>query len=118
MSEKPLHVQVAEALGWTDCHLDDADTDIWEGIYFNDDRWHAISRYDTDWSATGPLIEKYQIALRPPSEPERCGGNLWEAYCWFGPDGDEEITGGSVDGPLAAVCRLLLKLKDAGKLAA
>jgi hypothetical protein len=96
-TDKPLHVRVAEALGsmvrlqegWWE-RLDGA---IWTA---------AIPRYDTDWSATGHLIEKYGIDL------ERGGAGQWRAY---GPGSEAEG-----DTPLLAVCNLLLALKAAGKL--
>ena len=96
MSEKPLHVMVAEALGTVNSQ--------------EVPPWHFITpRYDTDWSATGPLIEKYEITVM------NCGG-IWDAsigYDAYGVCGDHEA-GGST--PLVAVCNLLLALHAAGKL--
>src|SRR3972149_10154355 len=106
MTEKPLHVQVAEALGWTECQpssgvdlIDCVGTSpaIGPGV--------DVPRYDTDWSATGPLIEKYGIETKP-------NGAFWQAWV------DEPAMGGAEVGPtpLLAVCNLILALKAAGKL--
>lgn len=101
MTEKPLHVKVAEALGWSRS----------DSVGVSDDgRWWSpiCPRYDTDWSATGPLIERYEIHLF--SERHTGTGVTWEAERPLG-----EVTGyGST--PLIAVCNLLLALHDAGKL--
>lgn len=124
----PLHVRVAEALG---CKIQAprAGWDEWrcgcpEKEYERPHATHGIhrdcchdreglgcdhdpmARYDTDWSATGPLIEKYGIALE-------ANGREWEA--WTGPN---EFMDTWADGPtpLIAVCNLLLALKEAGRL--
>lgn len=77
MPEKPIHVRVAEALGcepkpyqFGEVVLDYAfdPIDNWwchcehsHGLLSA--TWHRqIPRYDRDWSAIGPLIEKYGIA--------------------------------------------------------
>jgi hypothetical protein len=112
MSDKPLHVRVAEALGsmvrlqegWWE-RLDGA---IWTA---------AIPRYDTDWSATGPLIEKYGITVTPGS----CLGQFkspWVAARDFVAECDGWASDEDADGPtpLLAACNLLLALKAAGKL--
>ena len=123
MTKKPLHVQVAEALGWTNSE-ENKDGDYWEALppqdgsahyLFAEDCWPRASyeesqetlvpHYDTDWSATGPLIEKYGIETKP-------NGAFWQAWV------DEPAIGGAEVGPtpLLAVCHLLLSLKTAGKL--
>ena len=96
---KPLHVQVAEALGGcVEYHAEE----WW---------WHSkpitkpwpkvpIPQFDTDWSATGPLIERYRIDLE--------NGPGWSAYaCGITKDADT---------PLLAVCHLIIALGKAGKL--
>ena len=123
--EKPLHVRVAEALGWTDCQsswIGDAPPrrSAWVG---RGHPWYALEElryYDTDWSATGPLIERYEITIDAELAP------AWRAESWFhAPTGypeDEEYGGrwqcreAQGDTPLIAVCNLILALKEAGKL--
>lgn len=119
--EKPLHVRVAEALGCS-----------WPKHYIDGDAWHCrcgcyehaggddsdsseIFRYDTDWSATGPLIEKYSISVTRTWKAmlEDIPGDNWIACI-------KDANRGFADGPtpLVAVCNLLLKLHAAGKLKA
>lgn len=109
MTEKPLHVQVAEALGW----------EPWDHKLLGP-RWRrpgsahpekAVPRYDTDWSATGPLIEKHMIIPRFGS------GTWWAEADW--PTYQKHIRWtGEGETPLIALCHLILSLKEAGKLAA
>lgn len=112
-TEKPLHVRVAEALGWSRCPSDD----MWhppgttcgewtnghccEGAMFDG----AVPRYDTDWSATGPLIERYQISIVSDGSAVRC---------WSTDVGAAPLSFGAT--PLAAVCNLILALAEAGRL--
>jgi hypothetical protein len=104
--EKPLHVQVAEALGWRVLGIA---TPRWsDGVdrYTGHDPTGvfalAVPRYDTDWSATSPLIERLGLVL----------------YCSDRPWADAPGQNVSADGetPLIAVCNLILALKEAGKL--
>jgi hypothetical protein len=113
MSEKPLHVRVAEALGgnpfWStrrqwECKCGDE-------CEHTDPVSEELYAYDTDWAATGPLIERLGIGIYAEVDPI---GRTWvatpaehehgEAHHQFGPT------------PLVAVCNLLLALKEAGKL--
>lgn len=108
-AKPPLNVLVAQALGHvTAAHVGTDGNPHWTGNGL------SIPAYDTDWSATGPLIEKYQLDLwfRP-------GGIFRDPDEWaatndtrVGPDG------GSLTGPtpLMAVCNLILALGEAGKL--
>jgi hypothetical protein len=103
-TDKPLHVRVAEVLGsmvrlqegWWE-RLDGA---IWTA---------AIPRYDTDWSATGPLIERYRLDVSPAKDGWLATSDL--PYAATG--GWGQAAGPS---PQVAVCNLLLALKAAGKL--
>jgi hypothetical protein len=98
----------------------------------------AVPHYELEWQTTGPLIEKYHIGLvYSQSEPAETNPNDWCAFQWpkgewtqFPGDDEEgpaELAGPLVlDGsapdaatgatPLLAVCALILKLKEAGKL--
>lgn len=122
--EKLLHVRVAEALGckpvltparpafaeyWS-CSCPDqihnADSD--EG------RQYWIATYDTDWSATGPLIERLHISVLDEQrsiDPRQ----KWQASLWpHGLANDAEERFGPT--PLVAICNLILALHAAGKL--
>jgi len=104
-AEKPLHVRVAEALGWKNCH---PACEIWWGLTPNGDI-RGVTRYDTDWSATGPLIEKCSVNVLRNS---RLGsGPAWKAQ-WDDNPRYHELA----DKPLVAVCNLILALKEAGRL--
>lgn len=114
--EKPLHVRVAEALGCKpDCKVYGRH-EIWsctcqprpvhdrDGMDGAPYEGREIEAYDTDWSATGPLVEEYGISLEKD-------GNAWIA-------GSEDDWTFSDDcyTPLLAICHLILALKEAGKL--
>jgi hypothetical protein len=126
--DKPLHVRVALALGCTPSQ-DYAskrwlcgDSDDGPACNFctsGSDSW--IPRFDTDWSATGPLIHEYKLGVEPD-------GNRWNAFTELVhlPTGrvEDEPYGGAwqyehyvtADSPLKAVCLLLLELYEAGTL--
>ncbi len=121
MNDKPLHVQVAEALGWAIAGFlqrfattEDHD-EAWYGRPPEDAAGGLVSipRYDIDWSATGPLIEKYGITLDRHEDYERLPGKEWLASA---PTPSDDGASGST--PLLAVCYLFLALKAAGKLEA
>jgi hypothetical protein len=113
--DKPLHVQVAEALG---CNLSwDRDLD-WHcrcKQMRDGNRPHCrieddgLMRYDTDWSATGPLIEHFAISL------ERRFDYADDIHYWKASteSGDAFIDS---DSPLFAVCFLILELHKQAKL--
>jgi hypothetical protein len=115
VTEKPLHVRVAEALG-EPCSYSAA-IGCW--VYTRTrERDHAVllghtgcpvPRYDTDREVTGPLIEKYGIFLR----------QHYPTRIWFASPSNPKPGGADTeDGPtpLIAVCNLILALKAAGKL--
>jgi hypothetical protein len=117
--DKPLHVRVAEVLGfghvglcsWGDWHFT-----LGSGALFRPDftdlskacAWEEldgprcehgeryIPRFDTSWSATGPLIERFGINLAFLND------NAWEASRYNGDDPCEGRT------PLLAVCNLIV----------
>lgn len=120
--DKPLHVRVAEALGWTHHDYDgkvkyclSGGTGYWrtvDGEEFCDRCDSCPPRYDTDWSATGPLIEKFIICLAPAPRSVYDNPPWWRAT----PLDDCHLTQLGPT-PLNAACRLILALKEAGKLA-
>jgi hypothetical protein len=123
MSEKPLHVQVAEALGWM---RDGTEWTIDRKGYFGRApegttnahgfrlRLAHVPHYDTDWSATGPLIEKYHLHLGESIEYEDKGAkHRWFAGGW---DSTEDRLSGYGPTPLIATCHAILELKKAGLL--
>jgi len=128
--EKPLHVKVAEALGCRPMHgygMGDA------VVCSCDDGRHGeqssltphhgektelhsfILRYDTDWSAMGPLIEKFTINLEQAQAANAAGGP-WAAWRWWRP-GDPMAAAGPLpqrfwgETPLEAVCNFILGMK-------
>jgi len=146
--EKPLHVKVAEALGWTDCiPIDLLGLQHWAGVVPSEgdpppniqvvagiDYVHraiiyqaTVPRYDTDWSATGPLIERYRITVRPTvqstagtdgwtKEEKASLLQSWDAL--LATDWARKSLHGFEVGatPLLSVCNLILVLHAAGKL--
>ena len=116
----PLHVQVAQALGWTE--LTDAGSGFWDGTPTKEwaksqgfdfiPRLIVVPRYDSDWSATGPLIERLKLNLQPYYDDP--------AKAWVAFEGRMGINGAefllTAPTPLTAVCNLILQLHKAGKL--
>ena len=106
MEKRPLHVRVAEALGWTALEQRNGmDPYSWVG-------WHApmevgtrehVLDYEHDWSATGPLIEKYATSTQKYMD------GTWTV--WAG-----ENTCSSDNSTLVAMCYVILSLKAQGKL--
>jgi hypothetical protein len=134
--EKPLHVKVAEALGCKPVlsarYSQGYGRDIWLCDCLPDGKDHVdyeghipglLAAYDTDWSATGPLIEQMRISIERPED--RCDNPAkhtclkWNA---FSPEYDRapaeerERYNTAADAPLIAVCHLILALHEAGKL--
>lgn len=110
MSEdKPLHVRVAEALGCTSAVLAEGK---WYCKYCEPGHgsWTSgtIPRYDTDWSAAGPLIERFQIHLRCDGEIQR----PWTACL----RDEQPVSEQKGDTPLIAICNLIVQRHRAGLL--
>lgn len=79
--EPDLHFRVARALGQlSGLHAAAAWTH-----YANKD-CRTVPRYDTDWSATGPLIERFGIALTPTSDRRMWVGALGRPYGYLETD--------------------------------
>lgn len=111
MTERPLHVRVAESLGWTGVFQS---LGSWFGLPppWRGPREHhpetGIPRYDTDWAATGPLIEKYGITLEFFNDPLP-----WWAKCHgIPPRYPQKVAPQGGKTPLIAVCELFLKLEE------
>jgi len=134
MDEKPLHVRVAEVLGWSDLKAMELvpsgiaqwwgkPPDDWvrqNGLFVGDiDRegrrvtltpnYGLVPRYDTDWSATGPLIVLYGIDLYRREKGTRTP--YWRAILC----GDASDSGDD-DEPLVAVCRAIIAAAEQGRL--
>lgn len=124
-----LNVQVAEALGWEWWRSKDTGrrclyapgrhpswmttrADMSEELVsdWEDYRARHIPRYDTDWSATGPLIERLRLWVQPCDHDGK--PSHWVSYSDLD-DFDAEPIGPT---PLVAVCLLILSLHAAGKL--
>lgn len=125
---KPLHVRVAEAIGVVVKHHQVRPAcaagcgcreigEWWEVLRWSEDAdpdWDhdEVPRYDTDWKATGPLIERYQITLQYSIDH-------WRAWPWMDSDSGCLLCPWQRDAkPLTAVCKLILALAKAGKLRA
>ena len=126
--DKPLHVQVAEALGWTELEYGGWVEEIGGQIYQDHRRWRGygpyqvkeacgnyipmrqdLPHYDTDWAWTGALIERLGISLNNYSQAPTKGTTAHRMV-------DDRIFDASAETQLLAVCNLILKLKEAGKL--
>jgi hypothetical protein len=118
LTEKPLHVQVAEALGCNPQRYDPVGGPKGTGwaCGCKGNNWSAhgdritLFRYDTDWAATGPLIEKFGVWVRSLDGVVA----KWDAFR----NDDLPSPRGTGPTPLIAVCNLILELAKAGKLAA
>lgn len=109
---KPLHVQVAEKLGCKPV-CEQMGTDYWACFCLmrehteNDENTfpspNTAYRYDLDWSATGPIIERLGL------------GVYLAADGWRARKSDRAVHINSVRhaSPLLAVCNLILALPDA-----
>lgn len=126
MTDKPLHVQVAEALGWQRCYLKVEFTalemyksDDWRGfppgrsVVSEGSSLVEIPRYDLDWAVTGPLIEKYGILVG--KFPPYTFDGKWYA-CLPGSESPYVQAEAHAPTPLVAVCNLILQLHKTGKL--
>ena len=106
--DKPIHVQVAEALGWAGLEPTRGGAHWWGVSPGYPADTHRVPDYTTDWSATGQLVEKYGIGLAPTHRE-------WYA-AWpngTGINGSETV---EAPTPLLAICALIIELGKAGKL--
>jgi len=117
IQRRPLHVLVADALGWQ--RIQYAGTILLPGAVGTYTGYppapgvaiigqpEQIPRYDTDWSATGPHIGRLKIRLSYSSQ-----GRAFADH----PSIDSEAQRQDESDILPAVCRLILALAEAGKL--
>lgn len=121
---KPLHVQVAKALGWTDIY-ENADFEpdnmaygpsTYTGKDPADGQTKKIPDYGSTFCATGPLIVHYGILLGP--EYEVVDGLFVFANKWGAKLGSDRTGETIVYGPSACetVARLIVSLHERGEL--
>ena len=117
----PQHVRVAEALGWRELKpcgdIAAPWASSWDGLPPGavvivgrpEEGRQKVPRFDIDWSSTGPLIERLRLDVSPIGTQWAATAELEHATA----SGWGQATGGT---PLTAVCNLLLALAKAGKL--
>src|SRR6266481_9876615 len=79
--ERPLHVQVAMALGQAIMESFPEGREAgysYYSVYVGGDQ-ETVPCYDMDWSATGPFIEKYGFWLRQLDQT-LSGPQPWDAF--------------------------------------
>jgi len=101
--EKPLHVAVAEALGWTE--LSHITADRWTGKEPYGGVVMLVPSYNTSWCSSGPLLERLGISLDYASKEQI----PWSAYSTFSDHAEGKT-------PCEAVARLIVNLAKEGKL--
>lgn len=121
-SEPPLHVRVAEAIGWTDIRFGGGIMLVghgWKGwppgaipIIGQPTPRTDIPRYDEDWRAAGPLIERYARSLHGSDDEWQAE---WDAAGDFHEHGFGKAMGRG-DTPQEAICALILDMHAQGKL--
>ena len=114
--ESPLHVRVAEILGWVGISKDGFGAHApWSGAATPGCMREWIPRYDLDWRESGRLIDRYDIEVGPTYSGMGSALPRWTAAvgCRDERDGEEFARG---ETPLIAVCNLLLALAKEGKL--
>jgi hypothetical protein len=111
MTEKPLHVRVAEALGEEPelRYVSPGESGCWVSKNLL-----RTPYYDTDWAATGPLIEKHRIQVSPPMWMTTENFEIHEDDGWMAMSA--RTTPAKGPAPLVAVCNLILKLAEEKKL--
>lgn len=123
--DKPLHVQVAEAIGWTRCclggyvlherdgHVTDQRT--WQGISpwtVNRELFQEIPRYDTDPKEMVEFMALYGFSVDVQVAPDEHGITTHADVRWRALQWRHELHGAAALGrePSEAVARLILKL--------
>jgi hypothetical protein len=101
--DSPLHVQVAEALGWTEIS---EDGEKWWGREPYGKIRMTIPRYDTSWCSAGAILERFKFGI------------MWDHGQWIAQymtdEGHDQYQGG--EKPTEAISRLVVHLYKEGKL--
>lgn len=127
MAERPLHVQVAEALGWTDLYESTSLTGLvrWVGVEPHGGLRLEVPRYDTSWCSTGPMVERFKICVvyrDREDQPKGFDFVGWMAFVnedqgWVDKHSvDIDISPASGRTPCEAIARLIVELHREGKL--
>jgi hypothetical protein len=105
----PLHVLVANAIGWTELrHYDDLTVPGWYGRFPGAEPGIKtdVPRYDSSFCSTGPLMERFKI------------GVMWDHGQWIAhystTEGHDQYQGGET--PSQAVSRMVVHLHKKGLL--
>lgn len=111
-TDRPLHVAVARALGWTDLHSEEVH---WPDLHLKEKTWWGVEpgglklkvpRYDSSWCSAGPLSERLKI------------GVMWDHGQWIATvlteEGHDQYAGG--ERPTEAISRLVVHLFEKGLL--
>lgn len=137
MSDKPLHVRVAEKIGWTQLHArgdhmcpsrrtghDARCGDITlagiryagrkpGGMIVGYDGCHDdVPEFDADWAAIGPEITRLGLTLARYGSTEWQWGASYAERDWGEPSGVRFSMERFAETPLEAVCALILALPD------
>ena len=113
-SEKPLHVLVAEALGWSNLH------ERTEGHWWGNEPYQGMSLavpiYDRSWCSTGVLLERFGISV---GQEHLLNEDLTPSG-WVAIKSDPKSTSRHTiergKTPCEAVSRLIVELSKEGKL--
>ena len=104
--ETPLHVQVAEALGWSNLH------ERTEGHWWGKDPYGGMSLavpiYDRSWCSIGVLCDRFVSSLSVIlAAPDSGREDIWEATSHL-----NEVSQGKT--ACEAIARLVVRLHDKG----
>lgn len=117
MPDFPLHVQVAEALGWTELHQrEDGSHVTWWGREPHGGLRIQVPPYDRSWCSVGPLIERFKITLLAPGVMEDNAWDAWYDAYWTSHDGPNCKASAGGETACQAVALLVVELHKQGKL--
>jgi len=109
MSTNPLHIQVAEALGWTDLRAKEYGQ--WWGVEPYGGLDIAVPVYHRSWCAIGVILERNKFCLiYTPGTPS---GKIPET--WIASTGGPNSVGCEGATACEAVAKLIVKLHSEGK---